>query len=122
MTETQAEQPGDDYFQDPLSYFARKRAEGPVVRVTMPDGRRAWLITGYDALMSSAISLDEVLSAGLAIREYLTNLVAAKRQEPGDDLLSALIAARDEGDCLDERELIGMLVLLLVACTRPRRT
>ena len=34
---------------------------------------------------------------------------------PADDLMSALIAARDSGDSLDERELIAMLFLLLVA-------
>ena len=46
---------------------------------------------------------------------YFTTLVADKRAHPADDLLSALIAARDAGDGLSERELLGMLFLLLVA-------
>ena len=46
---------------------------------------------------------------------YFTALLAAKRRCPADDLMSALIAARDSGDSLDERELIAMLFLLLVA-------
>ncbi|WP_405982634.1 cytochrome P450 [Streptomyces sp. NBC_00158] len=47
---------------------------------------------------------------------YLTGLIDAKRAEPGDDLLSAMIHAVDEGgDRLSPSELIGMCVLLLIA-------
>ncbi|MFJ3877745.1 cytochrome P450 [Streptomyces sp. NPDC090077] len=47
---------------------------------------------------------------------YLTVLIDAKRAEPGDDLLSAMIHAVDEGgDRLSPSELIGMCVLLLIA-------
>ncbi|WP_129843126.1 cytochrome P450 [Streptomyces sp. RFCAC02] len=47
---------------------------------------------------------------------YMTELVAAKRGRPGDDLLSALIQTRDEdGDRLSPPELLGMAWLLLVA-------
>jgi len=42
-------------------------------------------------------------------------LLAAKRHEPADDLLSALISARDQGDGLSENELVSMAFLLLVA-------
>uniref|UniRef100_A0AAU2UZW2 Cytochrome P450 n=1 Tax=Streptomyces sp. NBC_00003 TaxID=2903608 RepID=A0AAU2UZW2_9ACTN len=49
--------------------------------------------------------------------EYLIELIEDKRcTRPGDDLLSALIRARDEdGDQLSPEELIGMAFLLLVA-------
>ncbi|MFJ2135215.1 cytochrome P450 [Streptomyces sp. NPDC087845] len=46
---------------------------------------------------------------------YLAGLLEAKRAHPGDDLLSALIVARDEERRLDEDELISMAFLLLVA-------
>jgi cytochrome P450 len=46
---------------------------------------------------------------------YLEALMAAKRAHPADDLLSALITARDEERRLEEDELIGMAFLLLVA-------
>ncbi|MFE9097626.1 cytochrome P450 [Streptomyces sp. NPDC007264] len=49
------------------------------------------------------------------MRAYLTTLLAAKRADAGDDLLSALITARDEERRLDEDELIAMAFLLLVA-------
>ena len=60
-------------------------------------------------------------AAGEAMYRYFTGLVAAKRARPADDMVSALIVARgaseggDSGDSLDERELIAMLFLLLVA-------
>lgn len=47
---------------------------------------------------------------------YLVELIEDKRCSPGDDLLSALIRARDEeGDGLSSDELVGMAFLLLVA-------
>ncbi|MGW7365509.1 cytochrome P450 family protein [Streptomyces sp. NPDC054841] len=49
------------------------------------------------------------------MRSYLTKLLEAKRARPGDDLLSALITARDEEQRLVEDELIAMVFLLLVA-------
>jgi cytochrome P450 len=61
-------------------------------------------------------------AAGEAMYRYFTSLVAAKRAAlaedtgPTDDLVSALIEAQaDSEDALDERELIAMLWLLLVA-------
>jgi cytochrome P450 len=49
------------------------------------------------------------------MRSYLEELLAAKRTQPGDDLLSALTTARDEEQRLDEDELVAMAFLLLVA-------
>jgi cytochrome P450 len=46
---------------------------------------------------------------------YLEELLTAKRAEPGDDLLSALITARDEEGGLAGDELVPMAFLLLVA-------
>jgi cytochrome P450 len=41
--------------------------------------------------------------------------VASKRAAPGDDVLSALVEATDEGERLDEQELLAMTFLLLIA-------
>ncbi|MEV7991877.1 cytochrome P450 [Streptomyces sp. NPDC086077] len=49
------------------------------------------------------------------MRAYLTHLLDTKRARPEDDLLSALISARDEQQRLSEDELISMTFLLLVA-------
>lgn len=46
---------------------------------------------------------------------YLRELIAARRAAPGEDLISGLIAAYDEGDRLTEQEMISTAVLLLNA-------
>jgi len=56
--------------------------------------------------------------AAHAMFDYFTQLIAAKRTSPADDLLSALISVRDgagQGDALSEGELYAMVFLLLVA-------
>jgi len=49
------------------------------------------------------------------LEAYLVRLVEARRREPRDDLLSALVAAELEGSRLSFAELLAMLILLLVA-------
>jgi len=46
---------------------------------------------------------------------YMAQMIAVKRENPGDDLLSALIAARDDDDRLSEQELIVFGYALLGA-------
>lgn len=58
---------------------------------------------------------DERLSAGAGLRDYLHGLIARRRSEPGDDLLSALVAVNESGDQLTEEEIVSTCVLLLVA-------
>ncbi|MFJ1614181.1 cytochrome P450 [Streptomyces sp. NPDC088251] len=51
-----------------------------------------------------------------AMGRYLGELIEDKRRSPGEDLMSALVRARDEeGDGLSPDELVGMAFLLLVA-------
>jgi cytochrome P450 len=68
-----------------------------------------------DAVVSSGGEPGSFRAAATAMYHYFTRLVAAKRAQPADDLVSALVEARDSGDSLDDRELIAMLFLLLVA-------
>jgi pimeloyl-[acyl-carrier protein] synthase len=53
--------------------------------------------------------------AGDALREYFRSLIAVRRKSPRPDLLSALIAAEEQGDKLSEPELVATCVLLLIA-------
>ncbi|MGA5040203.1 cytochrome P450 [Streptomyces capoamus] len=53
--------------------------------------------------------------ASVEFSAYLRELIAARREEPGEDLVSGLIAAHDEGDRLTEQEMISTAVLLLNA-------
>ena len=59
--------------------------------------------------------LDEIAKAHAAISGYMADLIAGKRQEPADDLISVLIAARDRDDKLSEEELIRFCFGLLLA-------
>jgi len=67
------------------------------------------------AILSSVGSQADGVAAGTAMYHYFTDLVALKRATREDDLISALVDARDSDDSLDERELLAMLFLLLVA-------
>lgn len=49
-----------------------------------------------------------------ALAEYLRRTFAARRVQPQDDLITALVQARQAGDRLSETELSSMVVLLLV--------
>ena len=53
-------------------------------------------------------------SLGL-MREYILGVIAARTRAPGDDLLSALIAAEESGDRLSPDELFGTVQVLLIA-------
>jgi cytochrome P450 len=48
-------------------------------------------------------------------KAYIVGLIAAKRANPGDDLMSALIAARDGGNRLTEPELVELGIALIAA-------
>ncbi|MFD6275553.1 cytochrome P450 [Streptomyces sp. NPDC060209] len=64
----------------------------------------------------SSLDADARGRATAAMTEYLSGLLAEKREAPGDDLMSALIhTSDDDGDQLSADELMGMAWLLLVA-------
>jgi cytochrome P450 len=52
---------------------------------------------------------------GGGLMSYFTRVLEQRRAEPSGDLITALIAAEDEGDRLSHAEVLSMLVLLLVA-------
>ncbi|MET9851558.1 cytochrome P450 [Streptomyces sp. NPDC006450] len=58
----------------------------------------------------------EVMAAVRELVELIGAIAATRRADPGEDLTSALIAARDgDGDRLSEAELTGTMRLMLVA-------
>ncbi|MFD0741692.1 cytochrome P450 [Phytohabitans flavus] len=70
---------------------------------------RGWtndMVTGSREAAGAAI---------VAIHHFFAGLVAHRRAAPGTDLLSAMIAARDEGDRLSEDELTSLAFLVLFA-------
>ncbi len=81
----------------------------------VPDSDRADFRAWTQAILSTGEAPAESGTAATEMAGYFTALVADKRAHPADDLLSALIDARDADDGLSQRELLGMLFLLLVA-------
>lgn len=63
----------------------------------------------------TAYTSEEIGTAVDAMYKYMHNLVAERRANLGDDILSHLIRARDGEDALTEDELVATVVLLLVA-------
>lgn len=59
--------------------------------------------------------LKKAEAAGTEMWHYFSGLVAIRRAEPQDDLLSGLIEARDEQDMLEEGEILAVANLLFAA-------
>ena len=62
-----------------------------------------------------AAEMAQTEQASAEFREYFTELIAARRSSPADDLLTKLIRAEDDGQRLTLDEMISTCVLLLVA-------
>lgn len=58
---------------------------------------------------------EAILDASIEMRGIVSDAIAWKRTRDDDDLLSALIAAEDEGDVLSDAELLENVVLLYLA-------
>lgn len=59
--------------------------------------------------------MQQVAQASLEIRQYMAELIAAHRENPGKDLLSAMVTDHDPGAPMDEEDLVSTAVLLLIA-------
>ncbi|GAA4623883.1 cytochrome P450 [Actinoallomurus vinaceus] len=67
------------------------------------------------AINGSVHPAETFIAAATSLIDYTRELIAQKRVDPSDDLISGLVAARADGDRLSEDELTSMLFLLLVA-------
>jgi cytochrome P450 len=66
-------------------------------------------------LSTTRYTPDEVRAAVESMRAYMAGLIAQRRERATGDLLSALVAARDDEDRLSEEELLSLAQALLVA-------
>jgi cytochrome P450 len=81
------------------------------------DQLRSWSGTLVRALepMSEPEVILAIAEAGDNMRELVSGIIDDKRRAPADDLLSALIAAEDQGDVLSDEELLDQVMLLYIA-------
>jgi cytochrome P450 PksS len=65
--------------------------------------------------VSSSSDMVRSIPALWSFLRYLRKLIAQRRAEPRNDLITALVQAEAAGDTLSEDELLAMMILLLVA-------
>lgn len=97
-------------FPLPITVIAELLGVPPADR----DRFRVW----SDAMVSPALGAARLERFGVLMTEfvaYLRELFEQRRREPGEDLVSALVAVEDGGDTLSEEELSSMVSLLIVA-------
>jgi cytochrome P450 len=82
----------------------------------VPAGDRHIFHQWSDRILSDAtVDPAQVQDAFGQLAEYFGKLIYLKRAEPADDLMTALIAARDEQDRLSEGELVRLCLSVLIA-------
>lgn len=58
---------------------------------------------------------DEINTATAALMDYADELVAKRRDMPGDDFMSVLVSASEDNDRLNDQELKDMILMLVFA-------
>jgi cytochrome P450 len=87
----------------------------------VPAADRAGFQSMIRSALIGAMGSDDEVAARNAIkamdqtRQYFEDLVAQRRAEPRDDLLSGMIVSREAGDALSDDEVIATAVLLFIA-------
>jgi cytochrome P450 len=109
---------GEVDFIDAFAFPLPVNVIGELLGVPEPDRAQfQTLIRDWSQILE--IITPEVLAvadpAAATVRAYLAELVSLRRREPGPDLISALVAAEEEGDRLTEDELLTMAALLFAA-------
>nr|WP_063741439.1 cytochrome P450 [Saccharothrix syringae] len=80
------------------------------------DGAREDLREVVDGVFDTTITAEAAQANAVRLYGIMHELVAAKRENPGDDLTSGLIAVReDDGSRLEEAELVDTLILVISA-------
>jgi cytochrome P450 len=99
--------------------FAHPLAAGVICDlIGIPTAARGTILRGGEAQVDTTLSEEEI--AAQRVVEEMSALVEAKRHEPGDDLITDLLAAQDnDGSRLSDPEMVGTLLLLLATGTEP---
>jgi len=98
----------------------------------VPDDRYEMVLANTNVILSGSdpefVSEDadqaitQILLAGGALAELVTDLAAARAEAPADDLVSALVTANIDGEQLTSAELASFFILLVVAGNETTRT
>lgn len=83
--------------------------------IGLPREDHAQFLTWAEAINMGPLDPEAGHAAADALTEYLRPVVDARRAEPADDLISALVHAQVDGERLTEERLFGFLRLLVPA-------
>ncbi len=106
-------------FPFPVIVIAEMLGVPPEDRDQFRDWSNAIALT-VEPLLDDA-RVQQVRTATAELFAYFETQIEKRQQNPQDDLLSALIAAEEEGDRLDREELLSTLMLILVAGNETTR-
>lgn len=100
----------------------------PIICSLLGAPRRDWeqlseWVVGVGKAMSIGVAQyeNEILRAWDGLEGYVEQLIAVRRRAPGDDLLSELLQAEEDGDRLSHDELVALAVILFDAGTDTTR-
>jgi cytochrome P450 len=65
------------------------------------------------AVRASPAQIQEALAGVVEMEAYFRDVLAARRKNPGDDLISTLLVAEDKGAILSEQELVSTCSMVL---------
>ncbi|MFD7132685.1 cytochrome P450 [Streptomyces sp. NPDC059894] len=81
----------------------------------IPETDRAQLRAHARTMMDTGVdNRDDAVRAKAELRAYFQTLTRHRRENPGDDLISALATARDGDEILNDQELAVMAMVLLI--------
>ncbi|MFF7455548.1 cytochrome P450 [Kitasatospora sp. NPDC008115] len=84
----------------------------------LPEELRDGFSRYVDGVFSTTLTPEESQANNAALYTVITTLIATKREQPGDDMTSLLITARDiegDGSALTEEELLDTVMLVVAA-------
>jgi cytochrome P450 len=108
---------------DVIEQLARPLPSAVIARMLGIPGHEIHRFKGWTddlfALVGSSVATAELVERGhrgvVGLKDYLSDAIAERRARPSDDLLSLLIHAEDQGQVLDDEEIVATCALLLVA-------
>lgn len=114
-------QPGETVSCEAVSALSKPypaQAIATVMGAPLTDAERLnhwshWIQRQFDA-RSMLERRDQIEVAVAEFYEYADQLLAARRQAPGEDLISTLLAAEEQGDRLSEVECVNLVLNVLI--------
>ena len=98
--------------QDPYPVYRELRERDPVHRSRLMD---SWLLTRYRDVDAILRNHRQFSNNPHRRNSSFLSTIEDRRADPQDDIISALVHAEEEGDTLNEQEMLNMLRLLLIA-------